>query len=121
MPMNQTALQHVDTTPVKRLYTRKEAMSFLGMNVNEWYRDAKPYLTQIKRGTQKSVYCFYELNALADKIKAASGRPAKKELEQWDNENQAASIKGAKPGILTKSYKDEDFTEALTAATSRRR
>lgn len=100
----------------QRFYTAQEAMQFLAMNRNEWQKQGKPYLTAIRKGTQKVVYDYYELNALADKIKSASGRPAEKEIEQWDNINQPDSIRGKAFGKSTRLSEESDFQKARAKA-----
>ena len=93
-------------------------MHFLAMNRNEWQKQGKPYLTPIRKGTQKVVYDYYELDALADKIKSASGRPAEKEIEQWDNINQPDSIRGRASGTLTKLSEESDWQKARVKVIS---
>ena len=121
--MPEMKLNTFNSMPIKRFYTATEARDFLGMNKNEWYRDAKPYLSEIKRGKQKSVYCFYELNALASKIKVARGRPAEKEIEQWDNLNQPDSTNqmAVESGTLIRSSKVPDFAKAAERIRSKKR
>lgn len=119
--MNATAILQFDM-PVKRLYTRKQAMDFLALTPDQWYKVAAPYLTKISIPSTKTkcVFCFYELNALADKIKAASERPPEKELDKWDSANRPDSPKSEAPGISIRSSREYDFTEVTKLLRSRR-
>ena len=65
---------------LQKFYRRADAAGYLGMSSYTFDRQARPYLTDISIGKQGVAFDRIELDAWADRHKAANGRPAQKDV-----------------------------------------
>ena len=105
-----------------RYYRLKRAHKYLGMCIHEFNKTARPYLTEIKIGTQGIAFDRVELDDFAEYYKRRNGRPAKlKGVTLWDAQNRQASRNVLESGKLTKRSVDSEFVKVLEQARSMRR
>ena len=79
---------------LRRLYRLRDAPTYLGMDVNRFNFEVRPYLTEIPIGKQGIAFDRLELDAWVDEYIARNGRPSERR-KLWDAENHQGSRKGA--------------------------
>ncbi len=100
----------------QRLYRLNDAARYLGMGLNLFNHEVRPYLTEVPIGKQGIGFDRLELDAWADHHIAANGRPARKE-GLWPR-GYLASTSGAHTGGLTSESKVmADWQRARERAT----
>jgi hypothetical protein len=118
-----------------RLIRVRDAPAYLGMDRVEFNKSVRPYLTEVRIGTQGKAFDRYELDAWVDWYKDTVGKPPKIDSEAlgaqdyerserpvprkggndlWGVRRSAAYIKGTVSGTSTSASADTaDFTKAL--------
>jgi hypothetical protein len=103
-----------------RLYRLRDAPTYLGMDINRFNEEVRPFLTEIPIGEQGIAFDRLELDAWADDHKSRSGRPPKKEA-LWQERHQG-SIKETGSGTSISKSKDmADFARLRESVNSNRR
>jgi hypothetical protein len=105
-----------------RFIRLRDAPQFFGMDKNRFNAEVRPYLTEIRIGSQGRAFDRLEMEAAADEYKSRNGRPAATRRKLWDNtvdEDQDCNFVEA-PGLSTKSSTEREFAKALEQATSKR-
>ena len=103
-----------------RLYRLRDAPAYLGMDVNRFNVEVRPYLTEIPIGSQGIAFDRLEMDAWTDEYIARNGRPAERR-RLWDVENQQDSRKEAEFGGLTSRSMETGWSKAVERVTSQKR
>jgi hypothetical protein len=113
---------HALTSAFPRFIRLRDAPRFFGMDKNRFNAEVRPYLTEIRIGTQGRAFDRLEMETAADEYKSRNGRPAATRRKPWDN-----TVDGCQdfnfaevPGLSTKSSTEHEFAKALEQATSKR-
>jgi len=107
---------------IPRLIRLRDAPRYLGMDVNRFNAEVRPYLTEIPIGKQGIAFDRIDLDAWADQYKTRNGRPGKRKgaNKPWDVRRSQASSTGTGHGISTKLSEEEEFAKALERVTSKK-
>jgi len=105
-----------------RLIRFRDAPFYLGMDKNRFNTEVRPCVTEIRIGEQGIAFDRLDLDAWVDQYKSRNGRPVQPKGEQlWDaKERQGSDYVGAS-GKLTRSFSDNELSNLLEQATSRKR
>lgn len=105
-----------------RLLRFRDAPGYLGMDRNRFNAEVRPFVTEIRIGSQGIAFDRLELDAWVDQYKARNERPCS-DLgdELWDVKARQASAKGGVSGTSkSRSRAMADFTKALERVASRK-
>lgn len=103
-----------------RLIRLRDAPRYLGMDINRFNTEVRPYLTEIPIGTQGIAFDRLELDAWADQYIQRNGRPARRR-KIWDANHHPVSRNEAESGGSTRGSKDtEDWQKAVERVNLRR-
>jgi len=107
---------------IPRLIRLRDAPRYLGMDVNRFNAEVRPYLTEIPIGKQGIAFDRIDLDAWADQYKTRNGRPGKRKgaNKPWDVRRYPASSTGKGNGISTRLSEEEEFAKALERVTSKK-
>ena len=103
-----------------RFVRLRDAPPYLGMDVNRFNVEVRPYLTEIPIGSQGIAFDRLEMDAWADEYIARNGRPAERR-RLWDVENQQDSRKEVESGGLTNRSMESGWSKAVERVTSQKR
>lgn len=102
-----------------RLIRLRDAPHYLGMDRNRFVREVRPFLTEIRMGTQGIAFDRLDLDAWADDYKHRNGRPGTFRGHQlcekhpdFDSTENNGSLTSASKGL-------DDFSKELALAKSR--
>jgi hypothetical protein len=113
------------TQLLPRVIRIRDAPFYLGMDKNRFNTEVRPWLTEIRIGTQGIAFDRLELDAWFDNYKTRAGKPGAQKQHSLENKTwqrkSPASSKGVIAGTSTKSSKDAAFAKALAQATSKKR
>ncbi len=105
---------------LSRLYRLRDAPTYLGMDVNRFNVEVRPYLTEIPIGSQGIAFDRLEMDAWVDEYVSCNGRPAQRR-KLWDVENQQGSRKEVESGGLTSKSMESGWSKAVERVTSQKR
>ncbi|OQW79306.1 MAG: hypothetical protein BVN35_02065 [Proteobacteria bacterium ST_bin11] len=101
-----------------KLIRQRDAPAYLGMSEPIFNEMVRPYVTEISMG-RSVFYDRLDLDAWADKFKAANGKPGKPMEElSWQNQPPALERK-ATSGTSTKPSRASNFAKALAKRNSK--
>ena len=105
-----------------RMIRLKDAPGYLGMDRNRFNTEVRPFITEMRVGKQGIAFDRLDLDAWADHYKSRNGRPVQPKGERlWDaKERQGSDYVGAS-GKSTRSFSDNELSNLLDQATSRKR
>ena len=105
-----------------RVVRFKDAPGYLGMDRNRFNAEVRPYVTEIRLGTQGIAFDRLELDAWFDEYKNRNGRPGTQPKGEviWDARERRASSNVAVSGTSTSKSGVADFAKALARATSKK-
>ena len=107
--------------PQNRGIRLMDAPGYLGMDRNRFNAEVRPYLTEMRYGTQCVCFDRLDLDAWFDEYKSRNGRPGQPKGElTWDVKERRGSSKGPVSGISTSSSGGADFAKALDRVTSKK-
>ena len=99
-----------------------DAPGYLGMDRNRFNAEVRPYLTEMRYGTQCVCFDRLDLDAWFDEYKSRNGRPGQPKGERlWDAKERQGSSKGAPIGISTSKSTDGAFAKAVKQIASKKR
>ena len=105
-----------------RLIRLRDAPLYLGMDRNRFNAEVRPYLIEIQVGKQGIAFDRLDLDAWVDQYKSRNGRPVQPKGEQlWDAKERQGSDYAGASGTLTRSFLDNELSNLLEQATSRKR
>lgn len=102
---------------VPRLIRLRDAPRYLGMDKNRFNREVRPFLTEIRIGTQGVAFDRLEMEAAADDYKSRNGRPAAERSKPWDNQRRPVSSSVVGSGTSIRSSEEQEFAKALARVT----
>jgi hypothetical protein len=102
---------------VPRLIRLRDAPRYLGMDKNRFNREVRPFLTEIRIGTQGVAFDRLEMEAAADDYKSRNGRPAAERSKPWDNQRRPVSSSVVGSGTSIRSSEEQEFAKALERVT----
>ena len=109
-------------TLIPRIIRFRDAPFYLGMDKNRFNKEVRPFITELKIGTQGIAFDRLDLDAWVDDYKSRVGRPGTRKLEKEScQKRHLASPRGTTSGTSTKSSRESDFTKALDQVTSKKR
>jgi hypothetical protein len=106
-----------------RFIRLKHAPKYLGMDKNRFNTEVRPFLTEIRIGSQGVAFDRLDLDSFADQYKNRNGRPGQQKggNEPWRKERHADLSRKAAYGTLIKSSEVVEFEKALEQAISKKR
>jgi len=105
-----------------RIIRLKDAPGYLGMDKNKFNELVRPYVNEIRYGSQSVAFDRLDLDAWIDDYIRCNGRPGRKGgYNPWRKRKFPASSKGAVSGTSTRDYEAREFEKALEAVTYRKR
>ena len=96
----------------RRIYRLRDAPKYLGMDVNRFNKEVRPYLTEIPIGIQGIGFDVLEIDAWLEHYIARNGRQAKRKIT--DNKNVMRRSQKIKKSI------DAEFEKVLQQTLSRK-
>ena len=114
-----TKTPEVSTHIIPRIIRMKDAPSYLGMNKNHFNKAVRPFLTELRFGTQGVAFDRLDLDAWVDDFKRRANTD--KQENTVCQKNHRVSPKGTNSGTSTKSSKEKEFMKALEQVTSKKR
>jgi hypothetical protein len=107
---------------VPRLLRLRDAPGYLGMDRNRFNADVRPFVTEIRIGSQGIAFDRLDLAAWADQYKARNGRPGQRAGDQlWDAKERRASTSVRGFGISISRSTGGEFARALAQINSKKR
>ncbi len=104
-----------------RLIRLRDAPFYLGMDRNRFNTEVRPYLVEIRIGKQGIAFDRLDLDAWVDHYKSRNGRPVQPKGERlWDAKERQDSSYAGVSGTLTRSFSDNELSNLLEQATSRK-
>ncbi len=105
-----------------RFIRLKDAGRYLGMDPNRFNDEVRPFVTEIRIGTQGIAFDRLDLDQWADEYKKVNGCPGKamKGATTWGRKSRQGLSKEEKSGTSGKQSKVSEFEKALARATSKR-
>ena len=97
----------------RRIYRLRDAPKYLGMDVNRFNKEVRPYLTEIPIGIQGIGFDVLEIDAWLEHYIAQNGRQPKQKIANDQNETMQNKI--------TKQSIDAEFLKVLNQAFSQKR
>jgi hypothetical protein len=120
MPNSNFAKTSVTFIP--RIIRIRDAPFYLGMDKNRFNKEVRPYVTEIKIGTQGVAFDRLDLDAWFDDYKSRVGSPASQKQEKLSCPKRPRALpKETTSGTSTKSSKEKDFMKVLAQVTSKKR
>src|SRR5512147_1824422 len=106
-----------------RLIRLRDAPRYLGMDINRFNAEVRPYLVEIPVGKQGIAFDRLDLDAWVDQYKVRNGRPGKAmgDKPPWDRKFHQGSGNAAKLGISGKQSEIIEFEKALERVSMRKR
>jgi len=106
-----------------RVVRFKDAPGYLGMDRNRFNAEVRPYLTEIRLGTQGIAFDRLELDAWFDEYKNRNGRPGTQPKGEatWDAKERRASSNVAVSGTSTSKFTVGEFAKAVEQIASKKR
>jgi len=116
-----TKIPKKSTNIIPRIIRIRDAPFYVGMDKNRFNAEVRPFLTEMKIGTQGVAFDRIELDAWVDDFKSRVGKTPTKKLEKTTCQRKSpASSKGVNYGTSTKSSTDVEFAKALEQAISKK-
>ena len=110
------------TALLPRLVRQRDAPFYLGMDRNRFNAEVRPFLTEIRIGSQGIAFDRLELDDWVEDYKSRNGRPGQPKGERlWDAKERQGSAYAPAPGTSTKSFSDSELSKLLAQATSKKR
>jgi len=104
-----------------RVIRLKDAYQYLGMDRNRFNDEVRPYLTEIRYGTQCVAFDRLDLDVWFDDYKSRNGRPGQPKGERpWDGKERQGSSKGPVPGISINKSTGGEFAKAVEQVASKK-
>ena len=99
-----------------------DAPGYLGMDRNRFNAEVRPYLTEMRYGTQCVCFDRLDLDAWFDEYKSRNGRPGQPIGElTWDVKERRGSSKEPVHGTSTNKSTGVEFDRALAQLASKKR
>ncbi len=106
-----------------RVIRLKDAANYLGMDRNRFNAEVRPFVTELRIGSQGVGFDRLDLDAWLDDYKESNGRPGiqKKGVEKPWREKACPALSIAKVrGTSIKSSEEDAFAKALERATGKK-
>jgi hypothetical protein len=103
-----------------RIIRFRDAPRYLGMDRNRFNAEVRPYVTEVRIGTQGIGFDRLELDAWFEDYKARNGRPARKGASTWDANEYPVSSCGPGSGTSTSASSGGEFARALEQLSSKK-
>ena len=103
-----------------RIIRLRDAPFYLGMHRNRFNAEVRPYVTELRIGTQGVGFDRLELDAWVEDYKSRNGRPARKGEGTWDANDYPASSCGLERGTSTSTSAGGEFARALVHLASKK-
>jgi hypothetical protein len=102
-----------------RVIRLKDAPGYLGLDKNKFNSLVRPYITEVRYGTQSVAYDRLDLDNWFEEYKSRNGRPGKalKEEESWGKKSHRDSYGAAQHGTSARSSAEKEFERALERVT----
>jgi hypothetical protein len=100
---------------IPRFIRLRDAPNYFGMDKNRFNIEVRPYLIQIKIGSQGIAFDRVDMDAFAYQYKSRNGRPSEKKL--WDVKNRQGSSNVESSGMSTSKSEENGFAKAVERAT----
>ena len=105
-----------------RIIRSKDAPGYLGMDKNKFNELVRPYVNELRYGSQSVGFDKLDLDAWIEHYKAHSnGRPEKGGIKQWDAKRFQGFSKGKRYGTSIRSSEEDAFARALENVKSKKR
>ena len=108
------------TRILPRVIRFPDAPGYLGMDRNRFNAEVRPYVTEVRIGTQGVGFDRLDLDAWFEDYKSRNGRPARKGGMTWDANRCPASCSEAGSGTSTSASSGGEFARALEQIGSRK-
>jgi hypothetical protein len=103
-----------------RIIRFRDAPFYVGMDRNRFNAEVRPYVTELRIGTQGVGFDRLELDAWVEDYKFRNGRPARKGEGTWDANDYPASSCGLERGTSTSTSAGGEFARALVHLASKK-
>jgi len=105
-----------------RVLRLRDIPKYLGVDINRFNREIRPFLTEIRIGVQGIAFDRLEVDAWWEQYKSRNERPAARRIKPWDKQEECpVSSSAAESGISTRESEAAEFAKALESATSGKR
>jgi hypothetical protein len=102
-----------------RFIRLRDVPAYLGMDINRFNREVRPFLVEIPIGKQGIAFDRLDLDRWADHHKRCNGRPVSRNTRRqlWEKNTYQGYRKLATLGTSTKRSTAADFVKALEQVT----
>jgi hypothetical protein len=116
-----TKIPKNSTNIIPRIIRIRDAPFYVGMDKNRFNAEVRPFLTEMKIGTQGVAFDRIELDTWVDDFKSRVGKTPTQKLEKTTCQRKSpASSKGTTSGTSIKLSKEDAFAKALEQATKKK-
>lgn len=96
-----------------RLIRLRDVPDYLGMDINRFNHEVRPFLVEIPIGKQGIAFDRLDLDAWVEQYKRCNGRPAVKRKLLWDEKKYQDSKNVTESGSLIRKSLENEFVKAL--------
>ena len=106
-----------------RVIRLKDAARYLGMDKNRFNAEVRPFVTEVRIGTQGVGFDRLDLDAFWEEYKRCNGRPGKRKegLPPWRERKYPASSSGMASGTSTRDLQVREFEKVAEQLISQKR